>query len=115
MLTPIVLGVGVAAVGVLAKYGFSILRGGSAAGSKYSKGGFDPKMNKREAALILALNERNLTRTKIKASHRKIMISNHPDRGGSPYIASKVNEAKAYLDKTPGIRPYSSFSLNKHI
>ena len=30
----------------------------------------------------------------VKEAHRRIMIANHPDAGGSSFIAAKVNEAK---------------------
>ncbi|KAF9971822.1 DnaJ sub C member 15 [Actinomortierella ambigua] len=68
------------------------------AGSYY-KGGFEKKMDKREAALILGLKEAGMTPAKLKEAHRRIMLLNHPDRGGSPFLASKINEAKDLLDK----------------
>ena len=34
---------------------------------------------------------------KVKEAHRRIMIANHPDAGGSSYVATKVNEAKELL------------------
>lgn len=39
---------------------------------------------------------------KLKDAHRQIMLANHPDRGGAPYVASKINEAKDLLEKLEG-------------
>ncbi|ENN81553.1 mitochondrial import inner membrane translocase subunit TIM14 [Dendroctonus ponderosae] len=70
----------------------------SAANSKYYKGGFDQKMNRREAALILGISP-SANKAKVKDAFKKVMGVNHPDRGGSPYLASKINEAKDFLEK----------------
>merc|ERR1719198_1744381 len=59
-------------------------------------GGFDATINRREAALILGISQ-NANKDAIKKAHRKIMLLNHPDRGGSPYIATKINEASECL------------------
>jgi DnaJ family protein C protein 19 len=71
----------------------------NALGRPFYKGGFESKMNKREASLILELSERTLSKEKIRKNHRQLMLLNHPDRGGSPYLATKVNEAKEFLEK----------------
>ncbi len=34
---------------------------------------------------------------KVKEAHRRIMVANHPDAGGSSFVAAKVNEAKDVL------------------
>lgn len=61
-------------------------------------GGFEDKMTKREAALILGIRE-SATPERIKDAHRRIMQINHPDKGGSAYVTAKVNEAKDMLIK----------------
>lgn len=45
-----------------------------------AQGGFQPEMNKREAALILGLRE-SAGEERIKEAHRRIMVANHPDSG----------------------------------
>eukprot|EP00900_Chrysochromulina_parva_P003323 jgi/Chrpa1/12992/Chrysochromulina_OHIO_Genome00007989-RA len=59
-------------------------------------GGFEATMSRNEAGKILGISERS-SKQQIKEAHRKIMMLNHPDRGGSPYIASKINEAAECL------------------
>lgn len=64
----------------------------------FYEGGFEDKMTKREAALILGVRE-SASPERIKDAHRKILLINHPDRGGSAFIAAKINEAKDLLLK----------------
>ncbi|EYC43512.1 hypothetical protein Y032_0491g2399 [Ancylostoma ceylanicum] len=66
---------------------------------KYHRGGFEPKMTRREAAMILGLPA-TAKPNRIKEAHKRIMIANHPDRGGSPYLAAKINEAKDLLESS---------------
>ena len=61
-----------------------------------SAGGFESAMSRREAAQILGVRE-TASKKDIKEAHRKIMMLNHPDRGGSPFVASKINEASEVL------------------
>ena len=56
--------------------------------------GFDPSpMSRAEAAKILGISS-SAKKEDVAKVHRKLMILNHPDRGGSPFLAAKVNEAK---------------------
>ncbi|DAA76486.1 TPA_exp: Uncharacterized protein A8136_0800 [Trichophyton benhamiae CBS 112371] len=104
MTSVVAIGVGVAAAAFFGRAGLVALRryrgGVNGAGRAFYKGGFEPKMNRREASLILSLSERTLTKDKVRLNHRKLMLLNHPDRGGSPYLATKINEAKELLEKS---------------
>ena len=63
---------------------------------QFYKGGFDEQMSRREAALILGIRE-SAAKNKVMEAHRKVMMANHPDAGGSPFVSTKVNEAKEVL------------------
>eukprot|EP01127_Copromyxa_protea_P024228 TRINITY_DN9424_c0_g1_i1.p1 TRINITY_DN9424_c0_g1~~TRINITY_DN9424_c0_g1_i1.p1 ORF type:complete len:153 (+),score=25.86 TRINITY_DN9424_c0_g1_i1:22-480(+) len=65
----------------------------------YFTGGFEDVMTPTEACLVLAISEEDAADPKkIQLSHRKVILLNHPDYGGSAYIASKINEAKEVLE-----------------
>ncbi|PIL35586.1 transporter [Ganoderma sinense ZZ0214-1] len=100
MSTPIIVGVGAIAAAIA---GRSLVRrglfGGKNAAEQWVKGGFKAKMDRKEAIAILGLKDGPALKKQLKDAHRQIMLANHPDRGGSPYLASKINEAKDMLEK----------------
>lgn len=64
--------------------------------NRYFMGGFEPKMTKREAMLILNVKSLDDVQT-IKNNYKKILMANHPDKGGSIYLAQKINQAKVVI------------------
>ncbi|XP_072266314.1 dnaJ homolog subfamily C member 15 [Pyxicephalus adspersus] len=109
--TLIAVGLGVAAAGFAGRFAFQLWKPLSQviienakkiptpSLSYYYKGGFEQKMSRREASLILGISP-SASKAKIRAAHRKIMILNHPDKGGSPFMAMKINEAKDLLESS---------------
>ncbi|XP_017566356.2 dnaJ homolog subfamily C member 15 isoform X2 [Pygocentrus nattereri] len=90
--TLIAVGLGVAAAGFAGRYAFHLWKPlgqaitetakkfPSTAFSAYYKGGFEQKMTKREASLILGISPTS-TKAKVREAHRRIMVLNHPDKG----------------------------------
>ncbi|UJR37203.1 hypothetical protein I4U23_029911 [Adineta vaga] len=110
MSTPVIVGLSLAAVGITGRYfarhgklltqyltkTSAIISEGLS--TKYYKGGFDVKMTRREAGLILGVNP-TTSKTRLRDAYKRLIILNHPDRGGSPYIAAKINEAKEIFER----------------
>lgn len=99
MTTPLLAGLGVAAAaftGRAAIQAFNAFKTAPPRLRQFYKGGFQQEMTRREAAQILGVRE-SAAEERVKDAHRKLMIANHPDSGGSGYIATKVNEAKDML------------------
>lgn len=54
------------------------------------------KLTTAEAAAILGISANSST-AEVKAAHRRLIAANHPDKGGSDFLAQQVNEARDVL------------------
>jgi hypothetical protein len=58
------------------------------------------RMSRAEALKVLDLAE-GATPEQVRDAHRRLMMANHPDRGGSTYLAAQINRAKDVLLEGP--------------
>ncbi|KAF0852820.1 mitochondrial presequence translocase-assisted motor (PAM complex) Tim14 subunit (Pam18) [Andalucia godoyi] len=101
MATIFLAGLGVAGAALVGRAVFRAARSSGSALKSVPKtfymGSFEDVMSRREASLILGVNEKTTTE-EIKEAHRRLMRINHPDVGGSTYIGTKINLAKQVLE-----------------
>jgi len=53
-------------------------------------------MSRAEALKVLGLQD-GASEEEIRAAHRRLIQQTHPDKGGTSYLAAKINEAKDVL------------------
>ena len=54
------------------------------------------RISKKEAASLLGVSD-GVSEDEIKAAHKKLIAQLHPDKGGTDYLAAKINEARDVL------------------
>lgn len=59
------------------------------------------RMSEEEALSVLGLSA-GASPDEIRASHRKLIAQLHPDKGGTDYLAAKINEARDRLLRLAG-------------
>ena len=69
---------------------------GDAGGSRDVPPGRRGAMSRAEALKVLGL-EAGATEDQIRSAHRRLILQIHPDKGGTSYLAAKINEAKDVL------------------
>ncbi|ACI99098.1 DnaJ domain-containing protein [Rhodospirillum centenum] len=71
-------------------------QGGAGQGGAGAARGGSGGMTRDEAWQVLGL-EPGADEAAVKEAHRRLMLKNHPDQGGSTYIAARINQAKDIL------------------
>ncbi len=112
-----VLGIATVALALMGRVGLAVLTGagvaglwrnvfkpaptldapqGSRADNENARPAKPGAMAREEALSILGLDE-SATEEEIKAAHRRLIAQMHPDKGGSDWLAARLNEAKDAL------------------
>lgn len=100
-LWPLALMVLLAAGGVTAIEAWGSRAGAAETDETPTSGTLPRRMSEDEALSVLGL-KRGAKTEEIRAAHRKLIAQLHPDKGGTDYLAAKINEARDFLIRRAG-------------